>query len=125
MFFVQRNLDRVASLPQLIDVDQQLDVLLHNQRVLLLVTILIFLEVLTEIVKRDFLLLAELLLLLMDIGVADFVLAAFFFHVDFVQVHDTFLELFVVAEVVQAVVDILLELSLVAFLLVSVLLKLL
>jgi len=115
----------VASLPQLIDVDQQLDVLLHNQRVLLLVTILIFLEVLTEIVKRDFLLLAELLLLLMDIGVADFVLAAFFFHVDFVQVHDTFLELFVVAEVVQAVVDILLELSLVAFLLVSVLLKLL
>jgi hypothetical protein len=89
------------------------------------VTVLIFLQVLTEVVERDFLLLAELLLLLMDVGVPNFVLAAFFLHVDFVQVDDTFLEFFVVSKMVQAVVDVLLELSLVTFLLVRVLLELL
>jgi hypothetical protein len=146
------DLQRMLLFPQIIDFLKQLDIFFHDKRLFLLMTILIFLKIFSQIIQVYFHLLSLLWLFSMDIRLADFIFTLFpwltgfllisihfsfkstilcqvsftllrllcknlsvifLFHdinINFVQVHNSPFQLFIVCKIVQTLKNVVPEL---------------
>lgn len=116
----------MLSLAELVDLLDKNDVLLHDPRVLLLVHLLLLRELLSVVVETVFQVLPLIVVLVGQVSfIRHVVLVELLLHVYFVELHNGFLEFFVVGEIVfDSIIDVILELLFLVDLLLNLLLDL-